>query len=46
MNEAFLDCREERFAFALDKDNQLWTSRAFGTVPMWFGLLDERKRTR
>src|SRR6266851_2308243 len=44
MNEAFWIAEKKRFAFALDKDNQLVDEPSvLATVPMWFGLLDEAK---
>jgi glycogen debranching enzyme len=44
MNEAFWIPEKKRFAFALDKDNHpVDEPSVLATVPMWFGLLDERK---
>jgi hypothetical protein len=44
MNEVFWIDGKERFAFALDKDNQTVDEPSvLATVPMWFGLLDGAK---
>ncbi len=44
MNDSFWIAATKRFAFALDKDNYpVDEPSVLATVPMWFGLLDERK---
>ena len=44
MNETFWIAEKRRFAFALDKENQLVDEPSvLATVPMWFGLLEESK---
>ncbi|MDP9337357.1 MAG: hypothetical protein M3P45_00655 [Acidobacteriota bacterium] len=44
VNNAFWLAEKKRFAFALDKDNQqVDEATVLSTVPMWFGVLDEKK---
>jgi len=44
VNKSFWSEEKKRFAFALDQNNQqVDEPSVLGTVPMWFGLLDEEK---
>ncbi len=44
LNKTFWSAEKNRFAFALDEQNQpVDEPSVLATVPMWFGLLDEEK---
>jgi glycogen debranching enzyme len=44
LNKTFWSAEKNRFAFALDQQNQqVDEPSVLATVPMWFGLLDEEK---
>jgi glycogen debranching enzyme len=44
LNEAFWSAEKKFFAYAIDKDSKrMDTASVLTTVPMWFGVLDEKK---
>jgi glycogen debranching enzyme len=47
LNEAFWIVEKDRYAFALDSNSKVVDELSvLGTVPMWFGLLDESKANK